>query len=118
MAANERYQEEVVQRLSSGLAAHIAGSRPLMDADGWKPESVRTLLDQLMAVNPAVEVYLIGNDGRIEDEAAPAGHAKLDRVDVDPGRRFPAAHGLQYPGGVPPGAGHAHVVDTWAVEPT
>src|SRR3546814_16083222 len=58
MAANEQYQQEVVQRLSSGLAAHIASTRPLMDTDGWKPESVRTLFDQLMAVNPAVEVYL------------------------------------------------------------
>lgn len=94
MAANERYQQEVVQRLSSGLAAHIAGSRPLMDADGWKPESVRVLFDQLMAVNPAVEVYLLGNDGRIEADAAPAGHVKLDRVDLEPVRRFLAGDAL------------------------
>lgn len=94
LAANERYQQEVMQRLSSGLAAHIAASRPLMDADGWKPESVRTLFDQLMAVNPAVEVYLLSNDGRIEADAAPAGHVKLDRVDLDPVRRFLAGDAL------------------------
>ena len=94
MAANERYQQEVVQRLSSGLAAHIAGSRPLMDAGGWKPDSVRMLFDQLMAVNPAVEVYLLGNDGRIEADAAPAGHVRLDRVDLEPVRRFLAGEAL------------------------
>ena len=94
MAANERYQQEVVQRLSSGLAAHIAGSRPLMDAGGWKPDSVRMLFDQLMAVNPAVEVYLLGNDGRVEADAAPPGHVKLDRVDLEPVRRFLAGDAL------------------------
>jgi len=94
MAANQRYQQEVVQQLSKDLAAHIAASRPLMDTAGWKPESVRTLFDQLMAVNPAVEVYLLANDGRIEADAAPAGHVKLDRVDLAPVRRFLAGDAL------------------------
>ena len=56
MAANARYEQEVVQRLSGGLAGHIAGANELMDAQGWKPEAVRALFDKLMAVNPAVEV--------------------------------------------------------------
>jgi len=105
MAANVRYQQEVVQRLSSGLAAHIAGARPLMDAGGWKPESVRMLFDQLMAVNPAVEVYLLGNDGRIEADAAPAGHVKLERVDLAPVRRFLAGEPLPILGDDPRGTG-------------
>ncbi|CAM4124047.1 ATP-binding protein [Bordetella muralis] len=109
MAANERYQQEVVQRLSSGLAEHIAGSRTLMDADGWKPESVRTLFDQLMAVNPAVEVYLLGNDGRIEADAAPAGRVKLDRVELEPVRRFLAGDPLPILGADPRNIG-AHKV--------
>jgi len=105
MAANERYQQEVVQRLSSGLAAHIASTRPLMDTGGWKRESVRMLFDQLMAVNPAVEVYLLGNDGRIEADAAPAGHVKLDRVDLEPVRRFLAGEPLPILGVDPRNAG-------------
>ncbi len=105
MAANARYQQEVVQQLSSGLAAHIAGSRPLMDAGGWKPASVRALFDQLMAVNPAVEVYLLGNDGHIEADAAPAGHVKLDRVDLEPVRRFLAGDALPILGSDPRNAG-------------
>ena len=71
MAANARYEQEVVQRLSGGLAGHIAGANELMDAQGWKPEAVRALFDKLMAVNPAVEVYLLDLDGRVVGDAAP-----------------------------------------------
>ena len=73
MAANARYEQEVVQRLSGGLAGHIAGANELMDAQGWKPEAVRALFDKLMAVNPAVEVYLLDLDGRVVGDAAPPG---------------------------------------------
>src|SRR3546814_714413 len=76
-----------------------------MGAEGWKPDSVRTLFDQLMAVNPAVEVYLLSNDGRIEADAAPAGHVKLDRVDLDPVRRFLAGEALPILGVDPRGTG-------------
>ena len=91
MAANARYEQEVVQRLSGGLAGHIAGANELMDAQGWKPEAVRALFDKLMAVNPAVEVYLLDLDGRVVGDAAPPGQLKLDRVDLAPLRRAPAA---------------------------
>ena len=55
-----------------------------MDAQGWKPEAVRALFDKLMAVNPAVEVYLLDLDGRVVGDAAPPGQLKLDRVDLAP----------------------------------
>jgi hypothetical protein len=71
ISANVRYEQEVVQRLSSGLAQHIAGTNELMDANGWKPDAVRSLFSMLMMVNPAVEVYLLDNDGRIVGDAAP-----------------------------------------------
>jgi signal transduction histidine kinase len=86
--ANRLREEETVQRLSSGLAQHIADSAPLMDAGGLRPEAVRELFDKLMAVNPSVEVYLLAPDGRIIGDAAPSGHIKRDRVDVAPVRRL------------------------------
>ncbi len=94
LSSNVRYQQEVVQQLSRGLAAHIADSRLLMDANGFKPEPVHTLFDQLMAVNPAVEVYLLDNDGHIKADAAPPGHVRLDRVDLAPIHRFLDGHAL------------------------
>ncbi len=86
--ASTRHEQEVVQRLSSDLAAHIAGTAQLMDAGGWRPDAVRGLFDKLMAVNPSVELYLLANDGRIVGNAAPEGHLKRDRVDLAPVRRL------------------------------
>lgn len=105
VAANTRYEQEVVQRLSTGLAQHIAGTNELMDANGWKPASVRSLFDMLMAVNPAVEVYLLASDGRIVGDAAPAGQIKLDRVNLEPVKRLLAGGMLPIVGDDPRNAG-------------
>jgi signal transduction histidine kinase len=88
MKSNGLHEQEVTQRLSSGLAAHIAGNSALMERDGLNEAAVRDLFDKLMAVNPSVEVYLLGLDGRIQAQAAPPGHLKRDRVDVAPIRRL------------------------------
>ena len=88
MAASGRYEQEVTQRLSGGLAAHIAGNAELMRGDGLNPAVVKTLFDQLMAVNPSVEVYLLDPQGRIVAHAAPPGHLKRDRVDLAPVRQL------------------------------
>lgn len=64
--ANDMREKEVVQALSRDLAANIANSAPLMDANGLRPDAVRTLFSQLMGVNPSVEVYLLDNAGRIK----------------------------------------------------
>lgn len=88
MAASGRYEQEVTQRLSAGLAAHIAGNAELMRPDGLNREAVKALFDQLMAVNPSVEVYLLNPEGRVVAQAAPLGHLKRDRVDLAPVQRL------------------------------
>lgn len=88
MTASERYEQEVTQRLSGGLAAHIAGNAELMRGDGLNQAAVKSLFDQLMAVNPSVEVYLLDPQGRIVAQAAPPGHLKRDRVDLAPVRQL------------------------------
>src|SRR5262245_27996549 len=92
--ASERHEQEVIQRLSLGLAAHIAGNSALIEKRGLNQDAVHELFDKLMAVNPSVEVYLLGPDGRIEAEAAPAGHLKRTRVDVAPIRQLLAGESL------------------------
>lgn len=84
ISASSRHEQQLVQRLSSGLAAHIAGTAQLMDSRGWRPEAVRDLFDKLMAVNPSVELYLLNNDGTIVGNAAPPGRLKATRVDLQP----------------------------------
>jgi signal transduction histidine kinase len=89
MRAAERHEQEVTQRLSAGLAAHIANTAELMTpGSGWRGEALRKLFDQLMAVNPNVEVYVLAPDGTIAAQAAPPGHLKRDRVDLAPVRQF------------------------------
>ncbi|MEW6346491.1 MAG: HAMP domain-containing sensor histidine kinase [Paraburkholderia sp.] len=92
--SSDLHEKEVVQGLSRGLAAHIASSTSLTDANGLRPDAVRQLFGQLMAVNPSVEVYLLDNEGRIEGDDAPAGRVKRERVDLGPIRRFIAGGAL------------------------
>jgi len=92
--ANTRHDQEMIQRLSAGLAGHIAGTAQLMDSAGWRADAVRGLFNQLMAVNPAVEVYLLSRDGHVVGNAAPEGHLKRSQVDLAPIQRLLAGAAL------------------------
>ncbi|HGE8299838.1 TPA: ATP-binding protein [Serratia marcescens] len=82
--SNTQYSQAVIQRLSGNLAQHIADSNPLLGVNGPDSQAVHTLFDQLMAVNPSVEVYLLDKQGAIIGNAAPAGHLKRQRVALPP----------------------------------
>lgn len=86
--ANAMHEKEVVQGLSRGLADGIAVQTRVMGADDLRPDAVRHLFDQLMTVNPSVEVYLLDARGAIIGHAAPSGHLKRSTVDLAPLRRF------------------------------
>lgn len=79
-----QYSQAVIQQLSSNLAQHINQSYPLVTKDGLNKDSVRTLFDHLMSVNPSVEVYLLDKNGNIIGDAAPEGHLKRQHVDLAP----------------------------------
>ena len=82
--SSTQYSQAVIQRLSGNLAQHIADSNPLLGQNGLNAPSVHSLFDQLMAVNPSVEVYLLDKQGNIIGNAAPAGHLKRQKVDLLP----------------------------------
>ncbi len=86
--SNALHEQELVQRLSLDVAEHIASSAELMDENGLRSDAVRVLFDQFMSVNPSVEVYLLGPDGRILGHAAPEGHIRRDRVATAPIERL------------------------------
>jgi signal transduction histidine kinase len=86
--ANRLLEQELVQRLSSDVAEHIADSAEFMDENGLRPDAVRILFDQLMSVNPSVEVYLLDGTGTIVGDAAPSGHVRRERVAVEPIERL------------------------------
>jgi len=110
LAATERHEQEVTQRLSAGLAGHIAGNAELMRSDGLNQTAVKSLFDQLMAVNPSVEVYLLDAQGHIEAQAAPPGHLKHDQVDLAPIRQLLAGAALPVLGDDPRGEGRTRKV--------
>lgn len=111
MRAEHRKEQEVAQRLSNGLAAHMASHSELMVPGGPDPAAVEALFHQLMVVNPSVEVYLLGLDGRIVAEAAPPGHVKRDRVDLEPVQRLLAGGALPILGDDPRGEEGKKVFD-------
>ncbi|AIR59403.1 HAMP domain-containing histidine kinase [Klebsiella sp. Ap-873] len=90
-----QYSQAVIQQLSGDLAQHINQSYPLLGQDGLNKDSVRTLFDHLMAVNPSVEVYLLDKQGNIIGDAAPDGHIKRHQVDLAPLRA--ALNGGKFP---------------------
>ncbi len=88
LRAGEQTEQVTIQRLSGELAAHIAGNRTLVGQGGLDMDAVRELFNQLMAVNPSVEVYLLDLDGRILAASAPPGHLKRDAVGLRPIRQL------------------------------
>ena len=101
LRSNRMHEQEVVQGLSRDLAESIARDAQLTDANGLMPDAVRDLFNQLMMVNPSVEVYLLEPDGRIAGHAAPEGRLRRDRVDLAPVRRFLAGAMLPITGDDP-----------------
>lgn len=78
------HQQEVIQRLSWGLAEHIAGHWPLTETRGLDHKAIDELFHMLMVVNPSIEVYLLDEVGAIQAHLAPPGHLKRRQVALDP----------------------------------
>ncbi|HET7610089.1 MAG TPA: ATP-binding protein [Gammaproteobacteria bacterium] len=109
--ANRLLEQELVQRLSSDVAEHIADSAEFMDENGLRPDAVRILFDQLMSVNPSVEVYLLDGTGTIVGHAAPVGHVRREQVAVEPIERLLAGAPLPILGDDPRSVGGRKVFD-------
>ena len=88
MDAASRHQQEVLQRLSKNLAAHIAGHTDLVKQFKWNRPAVDELFNMLMVVNPSIEVYLIKANGHIDAHVAPPGRVKREWVDLGPIRSY------------------------------
>ena len=114
--ANRLLEQELVQRLSSDVAEHIADSAEFMDENGLRPDAVRILFDQLMSVNPSVEVYLLDGTGAIVGDAAPSGHIRRERVAVEPIERLLGGAPLPILGDDPRSANGRKVFDAARLE--
>ncbi|ALR76154.1 sensor histidine kinase [[Enterobacter] lignolyticus] len=87
--SSSQYGNAMVQRLSAGLAQQIVRSEPLLDGGGQvNRQTLKTLFDRLMTLNPSVELYLISPEGQLLADAAPPGHLKRQRIDIAPLQTF------------------------------
>ncbi|MEO6277332.1 HAMP domain-containing sensor histidine kinase [Roseateles sp.] len=89
--ALETHQQETLQRLSQGLARHIVEHWPgLNEAQGGDADrrSLDAVLDMLMVVNPAIEVYLLEADGRVRAYLGDPQAVHQSRVALAPVQAF------------------------------
>lgn len=100
--AAKSHQEEIIQRLSRGLAEHIAGSWPLLSqTNQLNNQAIKELFHWMMIVNPSIEVYLLDTNGFIISHQAPPGRVQLKQVAIEPIHDFLAGGTLPLKGDNP-----------------
>jgi signal transduction histidine kinase len=82
------YHQEAAQKLSLPLARHLLEQNLLLRGGGVDPSRLKSLFDMQMAINPSIEIYLLDDQGRIAAYSAVPGKIKLERVALEPIRRF------------------------------
>lgn len=92
--STERYHQELYQKLNRDLARHIVAGDDLLRDGEPDQQRLKSLFDNMMALNPSVEVYLTDATGSILSYSAPPGKVRADRVDTGPIRRFLAGEQL------------------------
>ncbi len=99
-------EHEALQRLSYGLADHIAKHWP--DLGGGTPddpESRQELLRMLMTVNPGIQVYVLNPAGRVQNYIGEPGMVRQPQVDTAALRAFLSGAPLPQYGTDPMGSG-------------
>jgi len=92
--STNRYHQELYQKLNRDLAQHIVAHENLLENGRPNEARLKALFDNMMALNPSVEVYLTDSTGNILTYSAPAGKVKAQRVDTGPIHRFLAGEKL------------------------
>ena len=96
-----QYVEEVEQGLQRELAAHLVAEEPLFDSGEIDPDALYHVFHTLMVLNPRNECYLTEPTGRLLAWNAPEGSVRLERVDLEPIRKFLAGERLPLRGDDP-----------------
>lgn len=85
---SHRYHDALTQRLNASIARYIVDRLALMPGGRPDPTVLRSLADQAMLINPALEVYLLDPRGHIVGHALPADSVVRRSVDVTAIRRL------------------------------
>ncbi len=90
------HYEEVSQLLNRKIATHVAEqSNPYENGKLNKPKLEETF-HKLMAINPSLEVYLLDIEGKILSYYPPEKKIVLEKISLDPVKKFIQTGGTEY----------------------
>jgi len=78
------YYQELTQRLNASLAMYVVNAEPLISGGVVNSDTLTTLAERAMIINPTAEIYLLGLDGEILGHALPPDEIVLESVDLEP----------------------------------
>lgn len=84
----ERHFLEFTQRLNAPIAMYMAERSELLVDGRVSHAQLALLAEEVMAINPSVEVYLIDTEGRVVAQATAANRIAPMSVSLDPVDRF------------------------------
>lgn len=90
------YTAAVNQELNRDLARNLVADRNLVTDGQLDQEALKELFDLYMTINPGIEIYLLGPDGRILSYSADPTKIKRNRVSLEPIRAL-LAHPDAFP---------------------
>ena len=84
----DNYQLEVRQRLNINLASYIQSHNQLSNRGRVNNRTIKKLMNNLMHINPNIELYIIDAQGKVLKHAAELGKIKRQRVSMQPIQLF------------------------------
>jgi len=93
----EEFFQERSQLLNASIASHIISEvKPTIRNGEFSKEATDEIMHHMMAINPAIEVYLLDEKGHILNYVVPYKKVKLDRVVLGPVHEFMDSNGTRF----------------------
>lgn len=85
---NSRYQQEATQKLNRDLAKHIVSETMLIREGKVDKQALKEIFHMMMVINPSIELYVLGVDGKLLGYSAPPEKLQSMSIDMAPIREF------------------------------
>lgn len=82
------YQQEVSQQLNHDLARYIVKEHVLIENGEVRQDNLAELFNNVMIINPSLELYLLDPAGQVVAHSMPPDRVKRQQVSLEPINRF------------------------------
>lgn len=96
VSSARKYYQETTQRLHAHVAEHMLLEVNPFSNGEINEEALGKIMHSMMAVNPALEVYLLDGEGQILKYVVLEEKVRLSRVDITPVKTFVANQGKSF----------------------